>query len=303
VTPVQTDLFAEVQVPDLTGWVAREAVLNAVVHRDYFLRQSVYIEVHSGKTVVSSPGGFIGGVSPENVLRHPPVRRNPLLASACQALGLVNRAGIGVDRLFLDLLRLGKGMPRYEADEEAVRLTLPTRTHEGFVRFVTRERREGRELDLDDLIVLRSLAERGEVDRWTAARALQLGEEEAAERLVSLRKRGYLQPRGRGRGTSYQLARLVSDELRGETATDDDIQLDAEAIRLRVLAVLKERGELSNSDIRRISGFSRSEVISLMRGLRQEGTVVLEGVGRAARYRLPPGAAAGRRRPRVRRKP
>jgi ATP-dependent DNA helicase RecG len=285
VTPVQTDLFAEIQVPDLTGWAAREAVLNALVHRDYFLRQSVYIEVHLGKTLVSSPGGFIGGVSPENVLRHPPVRRNPLLAGACQALGLVNRAGLGVDRLYLDLLRLGKGMPRYEADEATVRLILPTRTHEGFVRFITRERREGRELDLDDLILLRSLAERGEIDRWSAARALQLGEDEAAERLVSLRERGYLQPRGRGRGTSYRLARIYSDELRGAIATDDDVRLDAEAVRLRVLAVLRERGELSNTDIRRISGFSRPEVIRLMRQLREEGVAVLEGAGRAARYR------------------
>jgi ATP-dependent DNA helicase RecG len=299
VTPVQADLFTEIQVPDLTGWAAREAVLNALVHRDYFLRQSVYVEVHPGKTLVSSPGGFIGGVTPENVLRHPPVRRNPLLASACQALGLVNRAGLGVDRLYLDLLRLGKGMPRYEADEATVRLTLPTRTHEGFVRFVTREQREGRRLDLDDLILLRSLAERGEIDRWSAAKALQLEEDEAADRLVTLRERGYLQPRGRGRGTCYRLARIYSDELRGATATDDDVQLDAEAVRLRVLAVLRERGELSNADVRRISGFSRPEVVRLMRRLREDGAVVLEGMGRAARYRMARGAAGGkgRRRP------
>ncbi|HEY2292358.1 MAG TPA: RNA-binding domain-containing protein [Thermoanaerobaculia bacterium] len=295
-TQVQTDLFAEVQVPDLTGWAAREAVLNALVHRDYFLRQSVYIEVHPGKIHISSPGGFIGGVTPENVLRHPPVRRNPLLANACQALGLVNRAGLGVDRLYLDLLRLGKGMPRYQADEASVRLILLTRTHEGFVRFVTRERREGRELGLDDLILLRCLAERGEIDRWSAARALQLDEDEAADKLVSLRERGYLQPRGRGRGTCYRLSRALSDELRGVTATDDDVQFDAEAVRLRVLAVLRERGELSNADVRRISGFSRPEVVRLMRRLREDGVIVLEGAGRAARYRPANPAVGGRGR-------
>lgn len=294
VTPVQRDLFTEVQVPDLTGWAAREAVLNALVHRDYFLRQSVYVEIHPGKIVVSSPGGFIGGVTPENVLRHPPVRRNQLLADVCQALGFVNRAGLGVDRLYLDLLRLGKGMPRYEADEATVRLVLPTRTHEGFARFVARERWEGRELELDDLILLRALAERGELDRWSAARVLQLGEAEAAERLVSLRERDFLQPRGRGRGTAYRLARAYSEELRGVVATDDDVQLDAEAVRLRVLAILRERGELSNTDIRRLSGYSRQEVIRLMRQLRDEGSVVLEGVGRAAHYR-PAKRAAGRR--------
>ena len=291
VTTVQTDLFAEIQVPDLTGWAAREAVLNALVHRDYFLRQSIYIEVHPGQILVSSPGGFIGGVNPENVLRHPPVRRNPLLANACQALGLVNRAGLGVDRLYLDLLRLGKGMPRYEADEATVRLTLPTRTHEGFARFVARERRENRDLDLDDLILLRALAERGELDRWGAARALQLGEDDAAERLVSLRERGYLQPRGRGRGTAYRLARPYSDELQGVAAMEGDLQLGVEDVRRRVLAVLRERGELSNADVRRISGLSRPEVVRFMRRQREAGDVTLEGTGRASRYRW-----AGRRR-------
>lgn len=286
VTQVQTDLFSEIQVPDLTGWAAREAVLNALVHRDYFLRQSVYVEIHKNKVMVASPGGFIGGVSPENVLRHSPVRRNPLLASVCQSLGLVNRAGMGVDRLYLELLRLGKGMPRYEADEANVRLILPTATHEGFARFVHSEERERRQLELDDLIVLRTLAERGDLDRWSAAKVLQLTEEEAAERLVSLRERGYLRPHGRGRGTSYQLERQLSEKLRGTLATDDDTQIDSESVRLRVLAVLRERGELSNTDIRRLSGFSRQEVLRLMTALRASEEVVLEGRGRAATYRL-----------------
>lgn len=295
VTPVQVDLFSELQVPDLTGWAAREAVLNAIVHRDYFLRQSIYVEVHAKQVVVSSPGGFIGGVSPDNVLRHPPVRRNPLLASACQALGLVNRAGMGVDRLYSDLLRLGKGMPRYDADEATVRLSLPTATHEGFARFAAGEERERRRLELDDLIVLRAVADRGEVDRWAAARSLQLAEDEAAERLVSLRERGYLQPRGRGRGTAYTLARHLSDLVRGAAATDDQLLIDQEAVRLRILRVLAERGKLSNADVRRLTGYGRGEVLRLMGRLRANGDVALEGRGRAAVYR-PAGGASRRRR-------
>lgn len=297
VTPVQTDLFAEIQVPDLTGWAARESVLNALVHRDYFLRQSVHVEIHPKKVVVTSPGGFIGGVRADNVLRHAPVRRNPLLASACQALGLVNRAGLGVARLFEELLRLGKGMPRYEADEAGVKLTLPTRTHEGFARFTATEQRERRQLDLDDLIVLRTVADRGELDRWSAAKSLQLGEEEAADKLVSLRERGYLRPRGRGRGTAYQLERRYSEALRGTLATDDAVAIDAESVRLRVLALLREKGSLSNAEIRRLSGYSRPEVLRLMSTLREGKEVVLEGRGRAARYRpADRGPARGRKR-------
>lgn len=288
VASVEAGGFGELSVPDLTWWAAREAVLNALVHRDYFLRQSVQIELHGNRLDVASPGGFLGGVTPENVLRHPPVRRNPLLAEVFQTVGLVNRAGLGVDRIYEELLRLGKGMPRYEADESFVRLSLPTKTHPAFARFVAEETRGGRKLDLDDLIVLRALTDRGSLDRWSAAEPLQLPEEEAATKLVSLRERGYLASHGRGRGTAYRLARHFSDLLRGPGETDREIPLDDEAVRLRVQAVLGERGRLTNAEVQRISGYSRREVVRLLRSLCEEGLMTLHGRGRAAHYRPGP---------------
>ncbi len=284
VKQIGTEGFRELTVPDLTWWVAREAVLNAVVHRDYFLRQSVYVELRPGRVVVTSPGGFVGGVTPDNVLRHAPVRRNPLLADVLEAAGLVNRAGMGVDRIYEELLRAGKALPRFEADEATVRLVLPIESHPAFTRFVAEETRQGRSLDLDDLILLRAITERGHLDRWSAAAYLQTSEDEAAEGLASLRGRGYLTPRGRGRGTSYLLARGFSDQLRGAVATDDSLSLDEEAVRLRVQAVLDERGKLTNTDVRRISGYSRSEALRLIRALRKDGLVEIVGQGRAAHY-------------------
>ncbi len=296
---LQADGLAEISAPDITWWVAREAILNALVHRDYFLRQSIYVELRPGRLEVSSPGGFTGGVNPENVLRHRPVRRNPLLAEALQRLGYVNRAGMGVDRIYEDLLRLGKAMPRYEADEAHVRLVLPLKSHAAFARFVDFERRAGRPLDLDDMIVLRTVSDRGEVDRWTVARGLQREEDEAAEKLVELRERGYLIPRGRGRGTAYCLSRVFSDALRGARETDDTLPLDDEAVGLRVQAVLAERGTLTNADVRRLSGYSRAESLRLLESLRESGRAVLKGRGRGAHYEPGPklpAPASGRRR-------
>lgn len=276
--------FSELSVPDIEWRAAREAVFNALVHRDYFLRQSVQIELHRERLEVSSPGGFIGGITPGNVLRHSPVRRNPLLAQVLQTLGMVNRAGMGVDRIYEELLRLGKGMPRYEADESHVRLTMPTRTHPGFARFVAEEIRAGAKPALDDLILLRAVTDNGTLDRWTASNHLQLREEEAAEKLVSLRGRGHLVPHGRGRGTSYRLNRKLSDLLRGDAETDPEAALDDGAVRLRVQAALAERGRLANAELRRLSGYSKIAVVRLMRSLQKEGLVVFRGRGRAAHY-------------------
>lgn len=276
--------FEELSLPDVTWSAAREAVLNALLHRDWFQRQSVIIAVHGDRLEVSSPGGFIGGVTPENVLRHPPVRRNPLLAQVFQSLGMVNRAGVGVDRIYEELLRLGKGPPRYEADEAHVKLVLPKLSHPGLARFVATEERAGRRLELDDLILLRCLIERGLVDRWSGATALQLPEEEAASCLIDLRKRGYAVAQGRGRGTSYRLARPLSDLLRGEIETNLDLQLDEEAALLRIQTTLAERKRMTNQEIQRLTGLTRTDVLRLMTRLRQNGTAILRGRGRGAHY-------------------
>ena len=276
--------FQQMELPDISWWVAREAVLNALVHRDYFLHQSIHLALRDGRAEITSPGGFVGGVTAQNVLRHPPVRRNPLLADVLQTIGLVNRAGLGVDRIYEELLLLGKDLPRYDADESHVRLVLPTRTHPDFVRFVHEARRGGETLSLDDLILLRRLTRRRSLDRWTAAELLQLPDGEAADQLVSLRERGYLVAQGRGRGTVYRLARRHADLVDAAVPAEDDIWVDEESVRLRLLALLSERGRLTNNEIRGISGYSRTRVLRLMRSLRDEGLVEVRGRGRGAHY-------------------
>ena len=276
--------FVQLEIPDMTWWVAREAVLNALVHRDYFLSQSIHIDLYDDRVEVISPGGFIGGITERNILRHTPVRRNPLLADALQGIRLVNRQGLGVDRIFEELLVLGKNLPTYQADESYVKLVLPTRTNTEFARFVYESRRNGETLELDDLMVLRGLVRHRSLDRWSAADLLQLREEGAAARLVSLRRRGFVVAQGRGRGTSYRLAPRHAELLQGDDASGEGVWMDEEYVRLRVLAILSERGRLTNAEIRRITGYTRTQVLRLMGVLRKEGLTEVRGQGRGAHY-------------------
>ncbi|MBM3301192.1 MAG: hypothetical protein FJY85_14710, partial [Deltaproteobacteria bacterium] len=286
VRTVQEEGFGQLEFPDLSWEVAREAVLNAVTHRDYFLRQGVQVALYRNRLEVISPGGFIGNITPENVLRHPPVHRNELLARAFQTVGLVNRVGLGVDRIYESLLRLGKDVPRYTADEAHVRLVIPLQTHERFALFIAMEERGGRSLDLDDLLILRALSRISSLDRWSAASVLQLSEEEAAAKLVHLRETGYLVVRGRGRGASYDLRRDLADRLRGRTTVDADFALDEEAVKLRIIALLRERGQLTNSEIRRFSGFSRVQAYRLVKELEGEKKIRFAGKGRGTHILL-----------------
>jgi ATP-dependent DNA helicase RecG len=279
---IQENGFRQLELPDLSWEVSREAVLNAMTHRDYFIRQNIQVALRRDRLEVISPGGFIGGVTPENILRHPPVHRNELLARVFQTIGLVNRVGLGVDRIYERLLELGKDLPRYSADESHVQLTIPLESHTEFALFVLEERRRGKVLLLDDLILLSQLVHVSSLDRWSAASALQLSKDEAAERLVKLREAGYLVVRGRGRSATYDLNRGLADRLTGRGRVDAEMLLDREGVKLRILSLLRERGRLTNSDIRRFSAMDRIQVYRLVKELEADGKIRFKGRGRAA---------------------
>lgn len=105
-TPVQVGLF-RIEVWDFDEAVYREAILNALAHRDYQLRDVVHVHHYPDRLEISNPGGFPGGITPKNILRHQPKRRNPLLAEALARLGFVERAGVGVDKMYQLMLRHG----------------------------------------------------------------------------------------------------------------------------------------------------------------------------------------------------
>lgn len=274
--------FAQLEIPSLSWEVAREAILNAVAHRDYFLRQGIIVALRKDRVEITSPGGFLGGISPANVLRHPPVHRNELLARSLQQLGLVNRVGLGVDRIFEGLLRVGSRPPTYAADEVSVSVTLPLGGNDELAAWIIDYERDGSRLSLDDLIIIRYLVDSGSVDRHSAAQQLQLSDSDAAGQLAQMRQRRLIVARGRGRGTRYELARPLSERIRGRGATDADRPLEGEGVRLRILGLLRERGRLTNAEIRDFSGYSRQQVLAIEKELERQGLIELRGHGRGA---------------------
>jgi ATP-dependent DNA helicase RecG len=91
----------------------REAVMNGLVHRDWLSPTPtavVWIDADSHLEVVS-PGGFSGGVTSNNILtqRH---SRYPALADLFRALRLVDKQGVGVDRMYREMIVLGHRPPQ-----------------------------------------------------------------------------------------------------------------------------------------------------------------------------------------------
>ena len=269
----------------------REALLNAFGHADYSIASPVTIEQRTGTLTIANPGGFVGGVSPSNILRHASVSRNPMLMEALLRLRLVNRVHLGVRRIYESMLVDGKAPPIWDDAGGSVRIVMSgQRMSPQFREFVNSENHAGRMLDVEDMLILQHLAEHAEVTTVTAAALIQESREEARARLNRLAiERDYLARGGSGKGTYWRLRRVTHERLAGSGIPDRDNRIDWATARTQVASALSKharRGEpgLSNAEIRRITGYDRSQVTRLMVELRDDGLVVLDGHGRGARY-------------------
>ena len=272
----------------------REALMNALCHADYRIAGPILVRQFRKKLEVGNPGGFIGGVSPDNILHHDPVARNPHLVDALTRLRLVNRSNLGVPRMFHSMLVEGKEPPIIEGRGESVKVTfLAGQISAPFRAFVEEESKRGYGLGVDHLLILQYLLRHAEMDTATAARLCQRPETEVREVLSEMEKGlEYLERGGTGRGTYWVLRPELHRRLSASGHPERDRRIDWEAAKTRVLSVLKMRAErseqgLTNREIRQITHLDRSQSYRLMRQLIQENpTIKPPSRGRYARYEL-----------------
>jgi ATP-dependent DNA helicase RecG len=269
----------------------REAAMNAFYHADYRLAGPILVKQYGSKLEISNPGGLVGDITPQNILHHQPLARNPCLVDALTRLRLVNRSNVGIQRMFSTLLMEGKEPPQIVDHGQSVIVTFRAMPSSApFRAFVAEESKRSRILTVDHLLVLLHLLREPEVDVTRAAQLCQRTENEMREVLVQMeREWGYLGRGGAGRGVYWALRPELHQKLAAPGHPDRDRRIDWEAAKTRVLSVLKQRAKrgepgLSNADVRRITALGRSQVKRLMDELRAEASVRLGGKGRCAKW-------------------
>ncbi len=134
--PVQ-DGLSVVDIPTFSERAVREAILNAVSHRDYRVEGSVFIRQFPRRIEIVSPGGFPLGITPTNIIDRQ-LPRNRRVAEAFEKLDFVERSGQGVNRMFEESIRQSKPLPDFSGtDDYQVALTLDGTVRDpAFVRFL-----------------------------------------------------------------------------------------------------------------------------------------------------------------------
>ena len=280
------------RIPAFPVEVVREAVLNAVTHRNYMDPGEVLVRHTADQLAVTSPGGFIAGITTRNILRHEPISRNRTLAESFEKLGLVERAGIGRRRIFETTLSYGKRIPEYEVDGYVTLRIYDGSFDERMATLVARWRGEGREIGLDGLLVLGYLRETAFIDSAEAAELLQLPRDGARAVLdqLSQPETGFLERRGRTKSATYHLSKGTAKDLLGRAAYTRIRGLNPLRYSELVREFVADHGSITPRDCRQLLGLgeSPSAKVETSRYLKKwsgdAGFLRREGGGKHVRY-------------------
>jgi len=160
----------------------REAVINAIAHRNYFDYGDVRLFIFPKRIEVINPGSFPPGVTPENPIHKP---RNPIISQYFYDLGYVEKYGIGIERMRRACREYGVEGPIFHIRE-----------YETKVVFRLGEERE------EDAI-LREAQRKGYITSRDVMNILNVSRDTANRYLKKLIEAGKLRKMGKGKNTRY----------------------------------------------------------------------------------------------------
>jgi len=101
--------------------VVKEAIVNAVIHRDYRLNRDIFVRIFDNRVEIESPGGLPGTITAENIRASGSKARNPLIARALFDFPVRPNidAGEGVRMMFAEMERAGLYPPLYRESSGA----------------------------------------------------------------------------------------------------------------------------------------------------------------------------------------
>jgi ATP-dependent DNA helicase RecG len=122
---VLADGFRVEELPAVPLFALREAMVNAVCHRDYSLvGANIQVRLFADRLEVQSPGGLPGPVTVDNILTES-YARNPRVADILRDMGYVERHGLGIDNMITSME--GAHLPAPEFSNSATSFTVTLR--------------------------------------------------------------------------------------------------------------------------------------------------------------------------------
>jgi ATP-dependent DNA helicase RecG len=196
------DGFVRKDILEYPEFAYREAIVNAVSHRDYALEgSSVQIRLFADRLEVQSPGGLAGNLTVDNII-YEQYTRNPRIVQLLQDYGYVERRGLGIDQMIRAMRKAGREPPIFENRGSSFWVTLkggqpgPVIPQAEMDRLALNERQ---------VQALAFVHEHGRISNREYQKEYEVSERTALYDLQGLVEAGLVLPVSSGRGRYYIL--------------------------------------------------------------------------------------------------
>jgi len=282
---IQIGLF-RVPVPNYDRRAFREAFINALVHRDFSRLGAVHVKITDDGLVISNPGGFVEGVNIDSLLVADPRSRNPLLADAMKRIGLAERTGRGIDRIYEGMLRYGRPAPDYSmSNEYTVSLFLSNVAPDlDFLKMIIEQDEKLGSMPIDSLIILSRLRDERRLTTKNLAPYVQKPESSVRATLEKLVEIGFLDPHGTGRGRTYTLSASLYRHAGKKSEYIRQAGFAPIQQEQMVINYVEKHGSIKRADVMDLCHLNGSQSYRLLKKMTDKRLLIKAGTRKYAVY-------------------
>ena len=279
-----------IPIPEFDWAAYREGLVNAFCHRDYTMLGSVRVLIDDEGMVISNPGGFIDGVNLKNLLTVEPHGRNPALADAMKRIGLAEKTGRGIDRIYEGSIIFGRPWPDYtESTSRTVKLFIQrAKANLPFAKLIADEqKRQQKPLSIYTLMILSLLNGERRCGLERIIEVTNLSENKVRAAVENMIETGLVEASGNGKNRSFILGKNVYREKNESIKYVRQTDIDSIRRPELIMKLAKtQQGIITKQDVIDLLKISPAQAYSLLKQLKNENKITLLNGGKYARYRI-----------------
>ena len=269
-------------IPEYPLEALREALANAVAHRDYspYARGSyIQVRMFANRLEVQSPGGLFGNVNVDN-LEDEHSTRNSRLMRMMEDLHLVENRGSGVKAILQALREANLEPPRFNDRRSSFQVIFHNHTllDTEAINWLN----QYAHFDLNDRqrLALVYLRQQEQISNADYRRLNHVDGMQAGQELRAMVQQGLIEPHGVSRWTYYTLKEL-SEQVTPAVPSKFPPEVE------KIMAFVQKHGSINNAECRELLEIELQRASYLLKKMVREGQLKQEGERRWMRYRLP----------------
>lgn len=181
----------------------REAISNAIVHRDYMAKGAIKVECFSNKIEITSPGGLPSNISEQEYLEgRLSVMRNRVVADIFLRLNIIEKLATAIRRI-KEYYAQSLSQPIFDVKENSIRVILPKQMRKTYIAQESQAYQPTHSLSDKENKIMEYISKYGEISRQSAEELLNIHKTQTIKIINNLLNKNLIYKTSKGKNIRY----------------------------------------------------------------------------------------------------